>query len=285
MNLALSDKELMNCKEDEFYFIRKYLKLKRFDTGIVPFEMYPHQMITLHNYKKHQYVYVIKSRQMGLTALNIAFALEDALFRNKRTIFISPKLDMAKYAAQVLHLMIEYLKPHLRLAPTINALSVDFGGNGSIKFVSAITEKSCSEHADNIIFDEFTFTQNTHDLYLSWISTLDIDGKVIISTSVSPNMPDFALKLWNDKNKFLKIKLPWYMSTHITEIPKFAIAQDCTYEYTCEMPSVTPKDVVMSMKVSESLRDFISDKCIAESITVSDYIRNLIKDDLFGDDN
>lgn len=68
--------ELLKCKNDPIYFIKKYVKIQRPGKGIINFDMYDFQETIIKSFQKYRNTLLLLPRQsgkcgIGLTSINI----------------------------------------------------------------------------------------------------------------------------------------------------------------------------------------------------------------------
>ena len=61
--------ELIRCKQDPVYFMKKYYTIQHPTKGRMHFNLYPFQEKVLHLFQKHDYAIINKSRQLGISTL------------------------------------------------------------------------------------------------------------------------------------------------------------------------------------------------------------------------
>ena len=61
--------ELIRCKQDPIYFMKKYYMIQHPTRGRVRFQLYPFQESVLKLYLKNPFAVINKSRQLGISTL------------------------------------------------------------------------------------------------------------------------------------------------------------------------------------------------------------------------
>jgi hypothetical protein len=135
-------REIIRCKHDPVYFIKKYIFIINLDEGLIPFELYDFQeefVDILHNYKR---IISKWGRQSGKTTTFAAYMCHYIIFNESKTAAILANKD--KTAREILHrvkIMFENLPSWLK--PGViewNKSSVEFE-NGS-RILSSATSSS-----------------------------------------------------------------------------------------------------------------------------------------------
>ena len=80
--------ELIRCKQDPVYFMKKYYTIQHPTKGRMTFNLYPFQEKVLRLLQKHDYAIINKSRQLGISTLTSAFSLWMMLFEQDKNILV-----------------------------------------------------------------------------------------------------------------------------------------------------------------------------------------------------
>src|SRR5690349_18794620 len=101
-------REIVRCGKDPVYFMKNYAKIQHATRGLIPFETYDFQDDCVAAFLEHRLNIILKSRQLGLSAVCAAYAVWMAIFqKDKNVLVIATKLSTAmnfiKKCAVVLH--------------------------------------------------------------------------------------------------------------------------------------------------------------------------------------
>ena len=208
--------EYAKCAADPIYFMKKYVKIQHPMRGTVPFDTYPFQDDTLSDLIKFDENIILKSRQMGITTLVAAYSLWLMTFhRDKQILCISITQETSKAIVTKVRFANDNLPSWLKeKAMTDNQLSLRLANGSEIKAASSSASSARSSALSLLIIDEAAFIDGVEAIWLSSQFTLATGGKAIILST--PNgVGNFFHQKWTEaeqgKNKFNRIKLPWYL--------------------------------------------------------------------------
>ncbi len=210
--------EYKKCSYDPIYFIKKYVKIKSEDSGIIPFKLFPFQEKTLKEIREHDRTIILKSRQMGISTLIASYSLWVLIFNEAKNILVvSNKEITAIEIISKVKLANEKLPSWLKLESLEdNKRSIKFKNLSMILATSSAADSTRSFSASFIIFDEAGYIENVEELWNSAQPTLSTvkSGKAIILST--PNgMGGFFHRMWTGaekkKNGFHCISLPWQL--------------------------------------------------------------------------
>jgi hypothetical protein len=288
-------------------FIKKHRKgidVTRIDKGRVLLEYYPFEEEVINGIHDNQYTIIKKSRQMHLTTILAAYVAWYMIFNenNEKSeiVYCSNRFDISK-----------------RFVTLVSAIIYDYYGEKYVdeKIVDKKTQLTLKNgntirvHSNNIdsmkgwsllpthmyIFDEAAFLSNLDD----FINTLDFvkpndDIKVVVGST--PNGFEYFHRLWDgsvrSENKYYSIDLPYYK--HPKRDEKWAeeqrkILNFNDLQFNQEIlglfiqPQPKPKKNktnLIQFRVSDEIMNQIGLKLIEKDVTISDYIRDLVKKDI-----
>ena len=238
--------ELIKCKQDPVYFMKKYYTIQHPTRGRMTFNLYPFQEKMLRLLQKHDYTIINKSRQLGLSTLTSAFSLWMMLFeQDKNILVLATTQATAKNMVTKVRFAYDNLPSWMKL-PVMehNRLSLRLKNGSQIKAVSAATDSARSEAVSLLVIDEAAFIEKIEEIFTAAQQTLATGGRCIaIST---PN----GVGNWFHKeftraqigeNKFTPIALPWtvhpernqdWREEQTAQLGVRAAAQECDCDFT-----------------------------------------------------
>ena len=207
--------EIIRCGKDAVHFINKYAKITHASKGLIQFKTFKYQNDCVHDFVKHRFNIVLKSRQLGLSTITAAFALWRAIFyKAKNILIIATKMSVAANFMRIVKTILANLPPWLIISRIISETrsSIEFSNGSIIKAVPTSEDAGRSEALSLLIVDEAAFIRNFEELWKGLYSTLSTGGNAIVLST--PNgVGNQYHKLWCDaENKtsdFNTIKLMW----------------------------------------------------------------------------
>ena len=186
---------------------------KASETGdLVKFEPWPLQVDVLKTFAEHSHVYAVKSRQVGLTACSLAYALHCVLYvAHREALIIRTSQVEANDAIRRVASMHSTLPPEMK-APAIvqaNASRLVFENDSRVVALPA-TEKVARGHAAYLLIcDEFAYWDwQEEQLHAAAPSASRV---LIVTTGAGPG--DFASDLWAQaaagESEYVPVFLPW----------------------------------------------------------------------------
>lgn len=210
--------EYKKCVSDPVYFMKKYVKIKTEDKGIVPFDLFPFQEGMIKDFHDNNRIIILKSRQMGISTLVAAYVLWVMIFNEgKNILVVSIKESTAKEIIAKIKIANEKLPSWLKIAPLEdNKHSLKLKNLSMVLATTSASDSTRSFSASFIIFDECAFIEGVEELWNSAQPTLSTvkNGKAILLST--PNgMGGFFHTMWTQaqkgKNGFHCIELPWHL--------------------------------------------------------------------------
>jgi hypothetical protein len=206
--------ELIKCKQDPVYFMKKYYTIQHPTRGRMTFNLFPFQEKSLKLFQRFDYCIINKSRQLGISTLTSAFALWMMLFeQDKNILVLATTQATAKNMVTKVRFAYDNLPKWMQL-PVMehNRLSLRLKNGSQIKAVSAATDSARSEAVSLLVIDEAAFIDNIEKIFTAAQQTLATGGRCIALST--PNgvgnwfHKEFT-KAQNEENKFIPISLPW----------------------------------------------------------------------------
>lgn len=212
--------EYLKCLQSPDHFMKKYCFIQHPQRGRIMFNLYPFQGKVLNLWKDNPYSIVLKSRQLGISTLAAGYSLWLMLFyKDKNVLCLATKQETAKNMVTKVRFMYDHLPAWLKIpADENNKLSLKLSNGSQIKAVSAAGDAGRSEAVSLLLVDEAAFIDNIGEIWASAQQTLATGGGAIV-LSTPYGTGNWFHQTWvkaeadtsNNPNKFLPIKLPWYV--------------------------------------------------------------------------
>lgn len=206
--------ELIKCKHDPIYFMKKYYMIQHPTKGRVRFLLYPFQEAVLKLYLKNPFCIINKSRQLGISTLASGYSLWLMLFNtDKNVLCIATKTETAKNMVTKVKFGYDNLPSWMQIK-TIenNKLSIRLANGSQMKAVSAAGDSARSEAVSLLLIDEAAFIDNIEEVFVSAQQTLATGGGCI-AMSTPYGTGNWFHRTWvkaeEGKTSFLPIRLPW----------------------------------------------------------------------------
>lgn len=250
--------ELIKCKQDPAYFMKKYYTIQHPTRGRMTFNLYPFQEKVLRLLQRHDYTIINKSRQLGISTLTSAFALWMMLFeQDKNILVLATTQATAKNMVTKVRFAYDNLPSWMQL-PVLehNRLSLRLKNGSQIKAVSAATDSARSEAVSLLVIDEAAFIDRIEDIFTAAQQTLATGGRcVALSTpnGVGNWFHKQFVRAQNDENNFTPISLPW--TVHPERNPEWreqqtkdlgirAAAQECDCDFSTSGNTVIEPEIL-----------------------------------------
>ena len=212
--------EYLKCLQSPDHFMKKYCFIQHPQRGRIMFNLYPFQGKVLNLWKENPYSIVLKSRQLGISTLAAGYSLWLMLFhKDKNVLCLATKQETAKNMVTKVRFMYDNLPSWLKIpADENNKLSLRLSNGSQIKAVSAAGDAGRSEAVSLLLIDEAAFIENIGEIWASAQQTLATGGGAIV-LSTPYGTGNWFHQTWvkaeadtsNNPNKFLPIKLPWFV--------------------------------------------------------------------------
>ena len=238
--------ELVRCKADPVYFMKKYYTIQHPTKGRMTFNLFPFQEKSLKLFQRFDYCIINKSRQLGISTLTSAFALWMMLFeQDKNILVLATTQATAKNMVTKVRFAYDNLPSWMRL-PVMehNRLSLRLKNGSQIKAVSAATDSARSEAVSLLVIDEAAFIDRIGDIFTAAQQTLATGGRCIaLSTpnGVGNWFHKEFVKAQNGENSFTPISLPWtvhpernqdWRDQQTKDLGERAAAQECDCDFS-----------------------------------------------------
>ena len=210
--------EYIKCKDDQIYFIEKYIKIISLDRGLISFLLYDYQKKFIAAMHENRFVISLQPRQMGKTQTVAAYLVWYLLFNSDKTVgILANKAAQAREIMSRMQLMIEHLPVWLQQGVVEwNKGSISFENN-SKAFTSATSGSAVRGRSLSLLYvDETAAIPNTlaDEFFTSTYPTIS-SGKTskIILTSTPMGMNHFW-KFWTEAeqgiNGFIPLRVNYW---------------------------------------------------------------------------
>ena len=238
--------ELIKCKQDPVYFMKKYYTIQHPTRGRMTFNLYPFQEKVLKLLQKHDYSIINKSRQLGISTLTSAFSLWMMLFeQDKNILVLATTQATAKNMVTKVRFAYDNLPSWMQL-PVMehNRLSLRLKNGSQIKAVSAATDSARSEAVSLLVIDEAAFIDRIEDIFTAAQQTLATGGRCIALSTPNGVGNWFHREFTRaqvSENKFIPIALPWtvhpersqdWRDEQTAQLGPRAAAQECDCDFS-----------------------------------------------------
>lgn len=250
--------ELIKCKQDPVYFMKKYYTIQHPTKGRMNFALYLFQEKLLRLFEREDYLIINKSRQLGISTLSSAYSLWMMLFhQDKNILVLATTQATAKNLVTKVRFAYENLPNWMKL-PTIehNRLSLRLKNGSQIKAVSAATDSARSEAVSLLVIDEAAFIDRIDDIFTAAQQTLATGGKCLaISTpnGVGNWFHTTFTGAQMSQNKFTPVSLPWtvhperaqdWRDEQTKQLGARAAAQECDCDFSTSGDTVLEPDTL-----------------------------------------
>ena len=212
-------RELLACKDDAVYFIRKYCKIVSLDSELlIPFDLYDYQVNFLNTIHENRRIISMQPRQMGKSQTVAAYILWYTLFNNNKTVAIlAYKKDAAVEILSRFQLMYENLPLWMQQGiKTWNQGDVELE-NGSSVFTAATSNSGIRGKSVNLLYvDEVAIVQNNvaEEFFTSVYPVVSAGETTKIILTSTPLGYNHFWKFWNDAergvNGFVPIRVNYW---------------------------------------------------------------------------
>lgn len=238
--------ELIKCKQDPVYFMKKYYTIQHPTKGRMTFNLFPFQEKVLRLLQRHDYSIINKSRQLGISTLTSAFSLWMMLFEQDRNVLVLATTQAtAKNMVTKVRFAYDNLPSWMQM-PVVehNRLSLRLKNGSQIKAVSAATDSARSEAVSLLVIDEAAFIDRIEEIFTAAQQTLATGGRCI-ALSTPNGVGNWFHKEFTraqlGENKFTPISLPWtvhperdqsWRDEQTAQLGPRNAAQECDCDFT-----------------------------------------------------
>ena len=194
--------EIIKCKADKEYFIKKYCYIINQDIGLIKFNLYKYQKRLLKKITSSKRLIVKAPRQSGKTITMAADILHYVLFNDNKTVaIVAHKATAAKDVLARIKLMYEHLPYWMQQGVrTWNKKNIKLENNNEI-ITGATTSSSIRGRAISYLYlDEFAFVSSTlfDEFFKSVYPTVASAKTAKIVMSSTPNGLNHFYKFWTE---------------------------------------------------------------------------------------
>lgn len=213
--------EIRKCAADFRYFCR-YLKIVDKKARLVSFVPNEAQNRLIEAIENNPWVFDLKARQLGGTTGIAAYAFWHALLRpNFRVGVLAQSREAAETIFEVYLRFYANLPKWLKF-PTLkaNVRELGFFHGGMIRVFTANTQSARGTTYSFLHCSEFSFYKDVGKTIESVFQTATPDAIVVMETTA--NGLNHAHTLWNGKNGYSKVFLPWMVAEEyaMSEVPR-----------------------------------------------------------------
>lgn len=212
-------REILRCKEDPIYFIRKYCKIISLDSEqLIPFNLFGYQEEFINLIQDNRRVISMQPRQMGKSQVVAAYILWYTLFNNNKTVAIlAHKLDAAVEILDRYQLMYENLPLWIQQGIKLwNQGDVELENNSKV-FTDATSSSGIRGKSVNLLYvDEVAIVPNNvaDEFFTSVYPTISSGKTTKIVLTSTPLGYNHFWKFWNeaerDINGFVPLKVDYW---------------------------------------------------------------------------
>jgi hypothetical protein len=210
--------ELIRCKNDPIYFIKKYIMVIHVDKGLVPLSLFPYQEKLIEAYHANRKVITKQPRQYGKTVTTAAYVLHYLLFNDEKTVAIlANKALIAREILSRIQIMYENLPKWLQQGVVSwNKGSIELENKSRVIAQATSSSAVRGMSLSLLVLDEFAFLENNiaEDFFTSVFPTLSSGKETKLLISSTPKGFNHYWKFWNDAEKGLNGFVPycvhWY---------------------------------------------------------------------------
>lgn len=216
MNISELKEEFLKCKNDEAYFIKKYVKVEHQLLGLINFDLFPFQERIVSKLNEHRFTLLNKFRQAGCTTIACAHALYICCFdRNKTIALLSMGDTESKEVLARIKVMYEELPPFLR--PKLkkggyNEHNMALANGCKVKARPAKKTSGRSLASYLLIIDEAAFIENIATIWAAVYPVISTGGRVLVLSTVN-GMGNWYHTMYEEathkRNDFNVIDIHW----------------------------------------------------------------------------
>jgi hypothetical protein len=178
-------------------FCSKYVKLKHPSIGLIDFNLYPWQSNFLKQTDTTCLNALVKSRQIGASALEEALTLHSSLFcRDHSTVFVGSRSDNGATFLEKVLWKYDNLPSFLKELNPITRTEkrrISFKNGSSIRTThSDAIPDVCGESNSLVIFDEAEWITNLKEIYMALAPTIHgfKRGRILMVSTPNPLQPN-----------------------------------------------------------------------------------------------
>mgnify|MGYP003133425504 CR=1 FL=1 len=202
-------KEIRKCQEDFGYFCDKYLKILDKKGRVAALLPNYAQRQFLEANERNPWVYVLKSRKLGITTIIAGYNFWKTLFTPNFQCLVLAHTDSAaksifRIYQRFYDLLPKFLQFDLKLQ---NKHEIQFAHGGYILAATAGSDSARGSTYQSIHCSEFAQYDNIEELIASAMSTAGENAMVSLETTAKGL--NEAHKIWEEQNGFEKLFISW----------------------------------------------------------------------------
>ena len=281
MNVLPNLTSLEFAQENAFFFTPVTGKFDKLD-------LYDYQKNLLETFDKNRFVLVKHSRQMGITTL-LKIYLANSILNNynkpKTFVLISNNLLQACDVLEDIKRLVKQSYDKDFIVDNKRELTIENGNRIMVKPPSPEATKSFV--IDEIIIDNVNYVNTLESLFSCIIPTINTNSSKIILISSGRPVNEFLKKLFLPSNdNFVKKTITWEMNptrgkewydNMKKDLGEDLVRSEIDLIDIDEKPKIKKS---VSFRLETDLLETMKTKLKYENISLSDYLRNLIKEDL-----
>lgn len=252
--------ELLLCRNDFNYFVKKYVKIKDHSKGIIPLELHEYQKDFLNTCQVKRNVIAVKFRQSGLLTVHLLKSIWECMFFENRRFFYASKTDnsafhMGKLVDQFIDHFPTWMKPNFvanTMKEKVFALTDSWIKFGSIKSVRG-------RNFTDLIIEDAAFIEGMQENWESFIHSISYNTKILLLSNIH-GTDDWFHQTWlnaeSGKNNFTTFRADYKLKPEFSskDFDKKVIQQIgeklFRKQYLCEFISDQPQGSVDLRKLS-----------------------------------
>jgi len=210
--------EVLRCKADPVYFIRKYVYILDYRSQRrLKFELWDFQVDAIGRFRANEKVICLKARQLGLTWTVLAFMLWKCMFHEyEHGLVIAIDEDLAKNLIGRVKFMYKNLPEWMKVTVSKpeNAMKISWPDNDSLIEAETSSENAGSGETYSMVFlDEWAKHPFADKAWLSIAPA--VDNCLLIEVSTAYGMGNKFQEQWFEsvegKNTFHTMFYPWWV--------------------------------------------------------------------------
>lgn len=234
----------------------------------------------------------IASRQMHMSTLMATYIAHAMIFDKKMIGVMNTKLDLSKETISSIKQIIKnyILKNPLKVNIFDDSkITITLNNGGAVKAFVANATTGCSQNIDMLFIDHAAFIPNLREIIVAMAPTLRVGGSLhMVST---PNGINYFHKIYFDgltgRNHYLAGRYHYSLNSEYTpewvKATKRAYNNDDGWRQEMELEFFSihrPKNKMIQFRLTTELYDKIEMKAYEKKLSVSEYLRKLIDNDL-----
>lgn len=191
-------KEILLCKKDPKYFLKRHGKIRLGSGHIVPFNTYDFQEELLVDFQDNRFNIILKARQMGISTVTAGHVVHLMnFFPGSRVVVMATKIETALVIFDMVRFMLDNLPTEIKSSYWTkdkqgklykekdffivdNKRTVEICNGSSIVAITSRRDSTIGKTASLFIIDEAAHVENLNELWNGLAPTLSTGGKAIV---------------------------------------------------------------------------------------------------------